>query len=122
MPIELLLLLLLPAVFLAVCVLLRFEGIPLKKLNWFPLSCFSVILVGSVLGHEFFNVSLGPLPLTLDRLLLGVLVLVFVWQLSVNRQKIERFNYVDFVILGCCLLYTSPSPRDKRQSRMPSSA
>ena len=25
-------------------------------------------------------------------------------------------------ILVCCLLYTSPSPRDKRQSRMPSSA
>ena len=24
--------------------------------------------------------------------------------------------------LICCLLYTSPSPRDKRQSRMPSSA
>ena len=24
--------------------------------------------------------------------------------------------------IGCCLLYTSPSPRDKRQSRMPSSA
>ena len=26
------------------------------------------------------------------------------------------------VTLGPCLLYTSPSPRDKRQSRMPSSA
>ena len=25
-------------------------------------------------------------------------------------------------ITGSCLLYTSPSPRDKRQSRMPSSA
>ena len=24
--------------------------------------------------------------------------------------------------IQCCLLYTSPSPRDKRQSRMPSSA
>ena len=24
--------------------------------------------------------------------------------------------------IGTCLLYTSPSPRDKRQSRMPSSA
>ena len=24
--------------------------------------------------------------------------------------------------MGVCLLYTSPSPRDKRQSRMPSSA
>ena len=29
----------------------------------------------------------------------------------------------DFILLvGICLLYTSPSPRDKRQSRMPSSA
>ena len=26
------------------------------------------------------------------------------------------------VAVGACLLYTSPSPRDKRQSRMPSSA
>ena len=28
----------------------------------------------------------------------------------------------DLYICGSCLLYTSPSPRDKRQSRMPSSA
>ena len=28
----------------------------------------------------------------------------------------------DNFIKRCCLLYTSPSPRDKRQSRMPSSA
>ena len=27
-----------------------------------------------------------------------------------------------FTFMGICLLYTSPSPRDKRQSRMPSSA
>ena len=27
-----------------------------------------------------------------------------------------------YAALCCCLLYTSPSPRDKRQSRMPSSA
>ena len=34
-------------------------------------------------------------------------------------------NWVDGAIAGSggtCLLYTSPSPRDKRQSRMPSSA
>ena len=29
---------------------------------------------------------------------------------------------VDFGILGNCLLYTSPSPRDRQKSRMPSSA
>ena len=30
--------------------------------------------------------------------------------------------FVMLVIFRGCLLYTSPSPRDKRQSRMPSSA
>ena len=32
----------------------------------------------------------------------------------VGRDENQEYN--------CCLLYTSPSPRDKRQSRMPSSA
>ena len=31
-------------------------------------------------------------------------------------------SFIIFVICWLCLLYTSPSPRDKRQSRMPSSA
>ena len=38
-----------------------------------------------------------------------------------DKDQVE----VDFLIapsLSGCLLYTSPSPRDKRQSRMPSSA
>ena len=42
--------------------------------------------------------------------------------------RIERVGALTFVVAirldvpGACLLYTSPSPRDKRQSRMPSSA
>ena len=41
-----------------------------------------------------------------------------------NDELVESFNkYVDlFNAENACLLYTSPSPRDKRQSRMPSSA
>ena len=34
-----------------------------------------------------------------------------------NRPKLEVSALMSF-----CLLYTSPSPRDKRQARMPSSA
>ena len=33
-----------------------------------------------------------------------------------------RTHQVDLLVTEICLLYTSPSPRDKRQSRMPSSA
>ena len=34
----------------------------------------------------------------------------------------DVWTIIMFGFLTCCLLYTSPSPRDKRQSRMPSSA
>ena len=35
---------------------------------------------------------------------------------------VENANEATLLLNGACLLYTSPSPRDKRQSRMPSSA
>ena len=42
------------------------------------------------------------------------------------RCKVTSFGgtvqYTNEALLSVCLLYTSPSPRDKRQSRMPSSA
>ena len=42
---------------------------------------------------------------------------------SVHRVIIEMDkSYLLIVNMTHCLLYTSPSPRDKRQSRMPSSA
>ena len=37
-------------------------------------------------------------------------------------EKLFRLFLDDDLQYSCCLLYTSPSPRDKRQSRMPSSA
>ena len=46
--------------------------------------------------------------------------------ISVNGElfprKEAKVSVFDSGFLLGCLLYTSPSPRDKRQSRMPSSA
>ena len=39
---------------------------------------------------------------------------------DIEIGSVESFEHED--ITYACLLYTSPSPRDKRQSRMPSSA
>ena len=43
---------------------------------------------------------------------------------SVSANGVDNFDVIDLTGTGnnTCLLYTSPSPRDKRQSRMPSSA
>ena len=42
-----------------------------------------------------------------------------IWDMIKERLILP---YLDIELLDYCLLYTSPSPRDKRQSRMPSSA
>ena len=38
----------------------------------------------------------------------------------VESQQSQNSKYSDWYV--CCLLYTSPSPRDRQKSRMPSSA
>ena len=45
--------------------------------------------------------------------------------LKVERESSEieaNFQLHNLLYSGCCLLYTSPSPRDRTRSRMPSSA
>ena len=42
------------------------------------------------------------------------------WGISVWKGKVANFKF--FIHASCCLLYTSPSPRDGLLSRMPSSA
>ena len=43
--------------------------------------------------------------------------------LAVHEERITKQEEIDAVLFDkICLLYTSPSPRDQRGSRMPSSA
>ena len=47
----------------------------------------------------------------------------FCFEETCQRSPVQLLNGVAVIDRYCdCLLYTSPSPRDKRQSRMPSSA
>ena len=66
---------------------------------------------------------------TINYVLLGALgSLCAAFAYSIIRYLKDKENslvlMIYFPMIACpiCLLYTSPSPRDKRQSRMPSSA
>ena len=44
------------------------------------------------------------------------------WGLRTLQYKIRKNRKGHYGLLNICLLYTSPSPRDRQKSRMPSSA
>ena len=44
------------------------------------------------------------------------------WKWSVDVSPLTGTDFCEIEHLGICLLYTSPSPRDRSLSRMPSSA
>ena len=56
-----------------------------------------------------------PLPMRLDRWLVSQ-------RTEQSRARIQKFIDAGYVRVNGCLLYTSPSPRDAHESRMPSSA
>ena len=47
---------------------------------------------------------------------------ILVDDITADQFKEKLKNVQQETQVGCCLLYTSPSPRDRQKSRMPSSA
>ena len=82
-----------------------------------------------------FQYPMITLQACLDGILLGVLFALIAYGMALQWGVMNIINIAqgDLVILGgyiayfmylygICLLYTSPSPRDVEESRMPSSA
>ena len=65
------------------------------------------------LGNDFVVVDARVHPLTVTESMARALG---------DRHCGVGFDQLAVITHDTCLLYTSPSPRDKRQSRMPSSA
>ena len=69
---------------------------------------YSTVHVGMIQGGTAINITARDAS--------------FVWDVRTIPGQSARQLIEDFERYTACLLYTSPSPRDKRQSRMPSSA
>ena len=74
----------------------------LKRFSVLHLGALLVLLVGSVFGYDFFNISKGPIPITFDRLLLGALLAIAGGAWLINAEDIRRPNALDIGIV--CLL------------------
>ena len=86
--------------------------------------CESYVVAGAVheaVGNDLFDVvRLGEI-VEQARLPVGNLGLEYIEAGKEGLPPLENTDVMEGRV-PICLLYTSPSPRDKRQSRMPSSA
>jgi O-antigen ligase len=72
------------------------------------MGCLAVILVGSCFGHEFFHVTIGPVPITFDRLILAGLLLLFLVSYRTSLVDAKPLARADGV-LGVLLLVLTVS-------------
>ena len=73
----------------------------LTRLPWLA---YFVVLTGSIAGYEFWNRQVGPLPLTLDRILWGLLMLECCRQWSIGRWRLRPLLAIDWLVLGLFLV------------------
>lgn len=69
------------------------------KLSPFVVGGTLTLLVGTVFGHSFFNTNVGPIPITLDRLLLGAVVAVFGLQIIRRKERLRSLDRTDLMVL-----------------------
>ena len=62
--------------------------------------CLAVLLAGCCFGHPFFNLPVGPIPLTLDRLLWAALVGLFVVARRLGRIEKKPLGAADWTLIA----------------------
>ena len=86
----------------------------------------SKIVICSLLTFFLLTVSLAQaqLPTKISRIgyLDGAFPSTNAARIDAFRQGLRELGYVEGKNIVICLLYTSPSPRDRQKYRMPSSA
>eukprot|EP00828_Plagiopyla_frontata_P041041 TRINITY_DN5725_c0_g1_i1.p1 TRINITY_DN5725_c0_g1~~TRINITY_DN5725_c0_g1_i1.p1 ORF type:complete len:304 (+),score=18.78 TRINITY_DN5725_c0_g1_i1:150-1061(+) len=103
---------------LAMKMLKEYQIQQLAQLNVFAILDIMIIILMKIANHATLNVLLVML---LDNIHVKAVILLYIefWQQIINASvKINILN----TMMSACLLYTSPSPRDRQKSRMPSSA
>ena len=59
-----------------------------------------VLLSACCFGYELVHFDVGPLPMTIDRLALGLVIAMYIWQRALRRTEPKPLNRADVVTLA----------------------
>ena len=78
------------------------------------------LILETLMIGTFVALDLILFYLFFEAVLIPMFIIIGVW--GGKNRVYASYKFFLYTLLGSCLLYTSPSPRDQRGSRMPSSA
>jgi len=62
--------------------------------------CLALLVIAACFGHHFLSFRLGPVPLTLDRIMLAILGVAYIVQNRLGRTEPKRLGRVDLLLLA----------------------
>lgn len=68
--------------------------------NWVSLGVLSAFFASILCGYDFFHKDFGPLPLTIDRFILGLSGAIAVSGLLFNRHRLPNLSGLDICVLA----------------------
>jgi N-acetylglucosaminyldiphosphoundecaprenol N-acetyl-beta-D-mannosaminyltransferase len=89
-----------PIVFAAATLAAILWGAVVARRGSLLVGCAVILIVGYVCGYEFWNTHLGPLPLTLDRILVIGLLAASVVQWRMGRLSIRPLTGADLALIA----------------------
>lgn len=87
------------------------------------LTTLLALVVGYVFGHSFWNMNVGPIPLTLDRVMLLGIAGLFVWRLRWGKLSAAPLAIVDwgFAVVLVWLTFSTLTSQPEDSSVLPKS-
>jgi O-antigen ligase len=81
--------------------------------------CLAFVIAASCFGYHFLNFDLGPIPLTVDRLVLAALLVIFVVHWRQGKTDRKPLEYVDILLAGFIGLLTISTMLNLELGAMP---
>jgi N-acetylglucosaminyldiphosphoundecaprenol N-acetyl-beta-D-mannosaminyltransferase len=81
-------------------------GIVFARRGSLWLGCAAFITLGYVLGPPLWSPKLGPVPLTIDRLLLSALIAAYLWHWRTGRLGGGHWTAADWLLMATLVYFT----------------
>jgi O-antigen ligase len=70
----------------------------------FPIFIIGALIAGCVFGHDFYHRAFGPIPITIDRIVWGLMLGMLGVLIWTRKTTLARLNHIDIFVVSLVVL------------------